>query len=177
MTRSRYKITSKGLPHFLTCTVVNWIPVFARPKAAQTVLDSLRYLQAKEELVIFGFIIMENHLHMIASGKDLPNIIRRFKSFTARKIIDYFRDRGEKAILEQLSNAKVPHKEDRRYQFWQEGNHPILIQNDEMMRQKLEYIHNNPVRRGYVDNPAHWRYSSARNYAGQEGLLEVTVTW
>jgi len=71
----------------------------------------------------------------------------------------------------------LPHKRDRKYQFWQEGNHPVLIQNEEVMRQKLEYIHNNPVRRGYVDDPTHWRYSSARNYAGQDAMLEVALTW
>jgi hypothetical protein len=62
-------------------------------------------------------------------------------------------------------------------QIWQEGVHPQLIQNEIMMRQKVEYIHNNPVKRGYVDDPLHWRYSSARNYAGLPGLLEVCKEW
>ena len=151
--------------------------MFTRPEAVQIILDSLRYLQSKEELTVFGFIIMENHLHLIVAANDLSSAIRRFKSFTARKIIDFLTERGEKAVLEQLSDAKLPHKEDRKYQFWQEGSHPILIQNGEMMQQKLEYIHNNPVRRGYIDDPAHWRYSSARNYAGHDGMLEVALTW
>jgi len=46
-----------------------------------------------------------------------------------------------------------------------------------MMKQKLEYIHNNPVERGYVDDPLHWRYSRARNYAGQPGLVDVVTDW
>ncbi|MEZ4867193.1 MAG: hypothetical protein R3C14_38070 [Caldilineaceae bacterium] len=46
-----------------------------------------------------------------------------------------------------------------------------------MLRQKIEYIHNHPVQRGYVELPTHWRYSSARNYAGQEGLIPVQTTW
>jgi len=65
----------------------------------------------------------------------------------------------------------------RTYQLWQEGSHPELVQGETMMRQKIEYIHNNPVQRGYVDLPIHWRYSSARNYAGMEGLLPVRTTW
>ena len=69
------------------------------------------------------------------------------------------------------------HKTDRAYQFWQEGVHPEWIQNDEMMRQKIDYIHNNPVKRGYVDEAIHWRYSSARNYMGQVGLLEICTEW
>jgi hypothetical protein len=69
------------------------------------------------------------------------------------------------------------HKIDQRYQLWQEGSHPEQIQGDEMMLQKLEYTHNNPIRRGYVDEARHWRYSSARNYEGGKGLIEVVTDW
>ena len=61
--------------------------------------------------------------------------------------------------------------------MWQEGNHPQQIQNDDMMWQKLQYIHDNPIRRGYVDDPLHWRYSSARNYARQASLIDVVTDW
>ena len=80
-------------------------------------------------------------------------------------------------MLEELRYFKLRHKTDQEYQLWQEGSHPEQIQNDEMMWQKLEYIHNNPLRRGYVDDPTHWRYSSARNYAGEAGLIEITTDW
>ena len=80
-------------------------------------------------------------------------------------------------LLKQLAYYKRRHKRDSTYQLWQEGTHPEEILHEEMMRQKLEYIHNNPVQRGYVDDPCHWRYSSARNYAGQEGLIAVVTDW
>jgi len=76
-----------------------------------------------------------------------------------------------------LEFYKKAHKDDRAYQFWQEGVHPELIQGEEMMRQKVEYIHQNPVKRGYVDEATHWRYSSARDYTGAQGLLEVCRQW
>lgn len=76
-----------------------------------------------------------------------------------------------------LRGNEEAHKTDRAYQFWQEGMHPEWIQNEEMMRQKIEYIHRNPVKRGYVDHPEHWRYSSARNYQDMDGLLEVCKQW
>ncbi len=177
MARDRYKVKLDQQPHFVTCTIVNWLPVFTRPQTVDIVLDSLRHLQSNDALTIFGFVIMENHTHFIVSSGLLSNTIGRFKSFTARKIIDLLRDKGEKGILWQLSYAKLPHKVDREYQLWQEGSHPVLIQGEDMMRQRLEYMHNNPVRRGYVDDPVHWRYSSARNYAGREGLLEVRKAW
>ena len=76
--------------------------------------------------------------------------------------------------MKELAFYKIKHKVDSQYQFWQEGTHPKQILNEEMMRQKLDYIHYNPVKRGYVDLPEHWRYSSARNYAGQTGLIEIS---
>ncbi len=177
MTRTRYKICEAGHPHFLTCTVVGWVPIFTRPETVQILPDSWRFLQDHDRLVLFGYVILENHLHWIASGEDLAEAIGDFKSFTARQIIDLLEARKVRTILEQLKYWKAKHKIDRRYQLWQEGSHPQMIQNHEMMRQKLDYIHNNPVERGYVDDPVHWRHSSARNYAGQPGLLPVTTDW
>lgn len=72
---------------------------------------------------------------------------------------------------------KKAHKNDRSYQLWQEGVHPELIQGESVMRQKIEYVHHNPVKRGYVDEVEHWRYSSARGYAGKPGLLEICRQW
>ena len=89
----------------------------------------------------------------------------------------YYKETGNKAILKQLSLHKLRHRKDRDYQFWQEGVHPQRVQDREMMCQKIEYIHNNPIRRGYIEDPEHWRYSSARNYSGGSGVLEVCKEW
>src|SRR5439155_11323019 len=126
------------------------------------VLDSWRFLQEQGRLVIYGFVILENHIHWIASAEDLGKEVGDFKSFTARRIIDYLEEQKVHMLLQQLRFFKAVHKRDRPYQLWQEGSHPQLIHDEEMMRQKLEYIHNNPVKRGYVDESTHWRYSSAR---------------
>jgi REP element-mobilizing transposase RayT len=177
MGRSRYRIIEDKQPYFLTCTIINWIPIFTNPEAVKIVLDSLMFLQKQNRLILYGFVILENHLHLIASADDLAKGIGDFKSFTARKIIDYLKSKQSSALLKQLEYYKLPHKTDRQYQLWQEGSHPQLIQGEQMLRQKMEYIHNNPVRRGYVDDPVHWRYSSARNYAEKEGMLPVCMKW
>ena len=140
-------------------------------------LDSWRFLQRERGVRIFGYVILENHLHWIASADDLAEQVGRFKSYTARRIIDELQRRGFSALLEELRFFKLRHKIDQTYPAVAGGNHPQQIQNEEMMRQKLEYMHANPVRRGYVDDPTHWRYSSACNYAGARGLIEVTTDW
>jgi putative transposase len=177
MTRSRYQIFEDDCPYFLTWTIVGWLPVFTRREAVDIILNSWRYLQANRDLKLFGYVILENHLHLLASAPGLTKVVKDCKSFTARQVIDLLEKRSATVLLRQLSLEKLAHKHESDYQVWQEGSHPQQIQHDEMMWQKLEYMHNNPVERGYVDDPLHWRYSSARNYAGQPGLIEVVTDW
>jgi len=177
MTRSRYRIYGNAYPHFLTCTIVGWLPVFTRLETVEIVLESWTYLCRERGFKIFAFVILENHLHLIAASPKLAEDMGDFKSYTARRIIDLLEHRGARMLLEQLAWHKAKHKTDRDYQFWQEGSHPEQIQSEEMMRQKVEYVHNNPVARGYVACPEHWRYSSAANYMGQPGLFPVQTDW
>jgi REP element-mobilizing transposase RayT len=177
VTRTRYKIFETEYPYFLTCTVVGWLPVFTRPETVQIIFDSWRFLAEERQMRIYGYVILENHLHMIASSEDLSRDIGDFKSYTARQIIDYLVGQKATVLLKQLKWLKNQHKTDRIYQFWQEGSHPKQVQNPDVMRQKLEYIHRNPVARGYVDEATHWRYSSARNYAGSTGLFPIVTDW
>jgi len=170
--RSRYTITEPGKPHFLTCTVLEWLPVFTRPDTVQILLDSWRY-QRQQGLKLYGYVILENHCHFIAQENRLDKFVSSFKSYTARRIIDYLEPKGVEQILARLRFTKRAHKRDREYQFWQEGSHAELILSEDMMREKLNYIHGNPVKRGYVERAEHWRYSSAGFYFSGSGLLEI----
>jgi REP element-mobilizing transposase RayT len=145
MTRSRYRIFETDYPYFMTCTIVGWAPIFTRPETFDLIYDSWRFLQRERNFLLFAYVILENHLHLIASAPDLPVDMQNFKSFTARQIIDLLQQRGVRVLLQQLRALKLPHKKESDYQVWQEGSHPEQIQNHEMMRQKIEYIHNNPT--------------------------------
>jgi REP-associated tyrosine transposase len=177
MTRTRYRIFEEEYPYFLTCTVVAWLPVFANPRCVEVVFDSWRFLQRERGVRMFGYVILENHLHWIATANGLAEQVKRFKSYTARRIIDRLAEGGSATLLQEFHYFKLRHKTDQEYQLWQEGSHPKQIQNEEMMVQKLEYMHHNPLRRGYVDDPTHWCYSSARNYVGMPGLIDVETNW
>ncbi len=177
MSRTRYKVYDNAYPHFLTCTVVEWLPVFTRPDAVQILLDSWSFLQQEGRMRLFAYVVLENHVHFVAASDDLTTEVGDFKSYTARRLIDLLKKVGAKTLLEQFAYRKLKHKSDRDYQLWQEGSHPQQIAGDDMMWQKIEYIHNNPVKRGFVDDPLHWRYSSARNYAGMPGLIEISTDW
>lgn len=176
MGRDRYRFLDPTAPHFLTCTVLEWLPLFAQPANAQILLDALAFLQDGGGLTLYGYVILENHCHLLAQSSDLPKSVASFKSYTAGRIIGRLVER-QSPVLRLLALHKARHKVDREHQVWQEGSHPEQIEGDAMMRRKLDYVHNNPVARGYVDDPLHWRYSSARNYEGQPGLIRVTTQW
>ncbi len=177
MGRNRYKIYEPTHPHFVTCTVLNWIPIFTNRESTGIIIDSLKYLQQNDNLTIYSYVILENHLHMIAQSDDIAKTISKFKTHTARKLIGLLIEKNVTTILDQLRFYKKAHKSDREYQLWQEGIKPKLIQSDSMMIRYINYIHNNPIKRGYVDEAAHWRYSSARNYEGVDGLIDVERFW
>jgi len=177
MGRSRYSICDEQAPHFLTCTVINWMPLFTRPQTVEIILNALRYRQENNGWKLYGYVILENHLHLIVQAESLTAEIAHFKSYTARQLIDHLKECRADRLLKQMAFFRKAHKQDRDYQCWEEGSHPQLIQNEQILRQKLDYIHFNPVKRGYVDEPSHWRYSSARNYAGLTGLVPVYQEW
>jgi len=175
MSRSSYRIHDTKYPYFMTSTFVEGFPLFADPAIARIVLDSLTFLQDHREVTLYAYVLMENHFHFIAQSNDLSEKMRHFKSFTARETIDRFSERNRRWFLKQLASAKLNHKIESTYQVWQESFHPKQVFNNSVMMQKINYIHYNPVKRGYVDRPEDWRYSSARNYAGMQGLIPVTL--
>lgn len=177
MSRNRYHFIKSDSPHFLTCTVLEWLPVFTRRETVQIVLDSWTYQQKEHGLRLYGFVVLENHLHAVAEADDLPALWSRFKSYTARKIIDFLKVHRAEIFLKRMRASSKAKRSDREYQFWQEGSHPQLIEGEAMLRQKLEYIHLNPVKRGYVEKPEYWRWSSAANYSGGEGVIDVCTRW
>jgi len=134
-------------------------------------------LQKEENLKLYAYVILENHLHIIAQSDDIGKSMRHFKSFTAKALLKLLQKENAQTLLEQFRFYKKAHKTDRTYQIWQEGYQPKLIQTDAIMIAKINYIHHNPVKRGYVDEAKHWRYSSARDYEGMKGLIKVERFW
>jgi hypothetical protein len=85
MGRSRYTITEADKPHFLTCTIMEWLPLFIRPYIVDHLLNCWRYQQTHQNLKLYGYVVLENHLHFVAEAPDLNKCLSQFKSFTARQ--------------------------------------------------------------------------------------------
>ena len=174
---------------FVTITVVDWVDIFTRPKYNHIITESLQYCQKNKMLDIYAWVLMSNHIHIVAGLKremdydsyrlEFSNVIRDFKKFTSKIIIAEIQNSIDESRDEWMMNrfwyAGNNDKKIKNYRFWQEGYYPEEIYTKEFLIQKIHYIHQNPVRREIVASPEHYLYSSAMDYAGGKGLIEVNV--
>jgi REP element-mobilizing transposase RayT len=175
----KYKIREIDKAYFVTLTVVGWIDVFTRKNHKLLLINSLKYCQQNKGLVIFGYCLMPSHLHMIAraDGKfTLSEILRDFKKYTSKAIVKQIEEEPESRrewMLEQFSKAGEHLKRIKDYKLWQDGNQAKEIYGNNFLEEKLDYIHNNPVEEMIVAKPEEYLYSSARNYAELDNVLDV----
>ena len=154
-------------PYFLTFTVVGWIDVFTRSRYSDVIMESLSFCQQQKGLQVYAYVIMPSHVHLVARSTDgkLNNIIRDFKSFTAKKILELISDKQRESrrewLLDQFSQAAGQTKQNKVHQFWQKTNHATELSNPVVFDQKVDYVHNNPVAAGLVMDAESWVYSSA----------------
>lgn len=156
-------VEDENKPHFLTFTTIEWIDVFTKPEYFQSLLESLKYCQKELRLLVCGYVFMTNHLHMIGQAKKgyrLSNIVQSYKSFTTKEIKKMILKDSRKYI-NGLIKSSFYKKSENAFQVWQEYNYPEVIITEEFFLEKLNYIHNNPVKKEYVNNPQDWKYSSA----------------
>jgi REP element-mobilizing transposase RayT len=173
-----YIIRDQTLPHFITSTVVDWIDIFTRQVYRDIVIESLEYCIDHKGMILYGYVIMSNHMHLIIQSEHgkLSDLIRDFKKFTAKNILEKIQNSPESRrewMLERFRLATQSHSRNKEYQFWQYGNHAEEIYSNEFMWSKLDYIHLNPVKAGLVAKASDYIYSSASNYVCDSGLLKV----
>lgn len=177
----KYKVRDHERAHYMTLTVTGWVDVFTRKNHSLVIVDSLAHCQKEKGLQLFAWCLMSNHLHLIGradGGVTLPEIIRDFKKHTAKTIIRQITEEPESRrewMLQHFAQRASQLKRVSNYKFWQDGFRPMELNGNRFIAQKVNYIHNNPVQAYLVQYPEHWMFSSARNYAGLDGLLHVTV--
>jgi REP element-mobilizing transposase RayT len=175
-----YKIADKEGLYYLTFQVVRWIDVFTRKTYKDVIIESLKYCQKNKGLELYAYVIMSNHIHLLAKSENekLSETIRDFKRHTSKTILEMI-ETGNESRKEWMLNLfgfePSKHKRNENYQFWTHENHAEHIYSIKFIAQKLQYIHNNPVRAGYVENAWDYLYSSARNYASLDAVIDVIL--
>ena len=176
-----YKINNPEGIYYITFATVEWVDLFTRPEYRNVLIDSLKYCKTNKGLQIFAWVIMSNHVHFILRSKigDLSGTIRDFKKYTAVKLIKEIKEHPKESrkswILDVFKKAGQSNSQNKNYQLWRQNNQPkeILPYSSSFGKQKLDYIHNNPVNAGLVEKAEDYIYSSARDYAGGKGLIEI----
>ncbi len=176
-----YKFRDQEKPYFISFATVYWVDVFTRMKYKDILVESMNYCVDKKDLIIYAWVIMSNHAHMIigTKGEKMENIIRDLKKFTSKSIIHAIKgdlqESRKEWLLNMFEKAGKTNGNNRKYQFWQQHNNPIELDGNEMIQQKLDYLHNNPVKEGIVCDTVDFRYSSAVDYANGKGLVKVQL--
>jgi len=175
-----YKIVAPDRAYFLTFTVVDWVDIFTRKIYRDIVLDSFRYCRTFKGLKIWAYVIMSNHVHCILSAQkeNLSDIIRDFKRHTASTILKTIQSPRESRrdwMMKRFEFAAMSNVRNSPHQFWLHDNHAEELITLPFTAQKLNYIHLNPVRAGFVEKPEEWLYSSARDYRLMPSLMEIDL--
>ncbi len=178
----KYKVGESAIAHFVTFSVVGWIDVFSREQYKQLFADSLQYCQLHKGLLLHAWVIMTNHVHLIISSRNnrLEDIVRDLKKYTSKQIIKAIQENAGESRKEWMLNifsyTGRHNNNNKEFQFWKQDYHPVELDSPEKLQQRLNYLHQNPVKSGLVWEPWHYKYSSATDYFTNEpGLLKLEL--
>jgi len=180
MPTKRINKENENSMHFLTLTIIEWIDIFSKPEYFQVIIDSFKYCCKNKGLLLYEYVIMTNHIHLIARAKEsskLSQIISDFKKYTTREILKLLKKDNRKYILNLIRNSFAK-KKGYEKQIWQRENYPEVITSERFLRQKIKYIYNNPVKKKYVVRPEDWLYSSAKNrILNDNSIIVLNSPW
>lgn len=181
MAGDKYVFHGQNDYYFITNTVVYWVDIFTRKEYKDIIVDSLNYCVKEKGLELNAWVLMTNHLHMVCRAKEpfrISDIMRDFKKFTSKAITSAMEEIPESRkewILDKLAFEARRSGRTEYYKVWKDDYHAILIDGKISIMQKINYLHDNPVRAGIVFEPDEYVYSSAIDYAGKKGLVKVDV--
>jgi putative transposase len=174
-----YKFHDQSQIYFVSFATVYWIDVFIRPVYKNIFIDSINHCISEKGLIVYAWVIMTSHVHIIIGTKKekLQDIIRDLKKFTSKEIIKAIQENPTESRKEWMvwmfERAGKKNANNKKYQFWQQNNQPIELNTNSKIEQKLDYLHNNPVVEGFVNEAYEYKYSSAIDYVGGKGLIEI----
>ena len=177
-----YKFHNPEGLYFVSFSVIDWLNVFIQDKYKNIVVESLSYSQKEKGMAIAAWCIMPNHVHLIfrsVKGKHPSLLLGDLKRFTSKSIVKAIqenpRENRDNFLLKHFRNAANKSSNVKNYQFWQHHNNPIELWSNKVIKQKIDYVHQNPVKAGLVYKSYEYPYSSAIDYAGGKGLVENII--
>lgn len=175
----KHKFQNPTAAYFVSFATVYWLDVFTRQVYFSILEEAVAYCRAEKGMEVFAYCFMPSHVHFVfrSDHEDPSGLLRDFKGFTARKLIKTIEENPQESrkewLLWMMERAGKKKSNVAKRQFWQQHNKPIELWSGKVMKQKINYIHNNPVESGFVTDPIDWKYSSARNYAEDDTILKI----
>lgn len=175
----KYKFYNKEGLYFVSFATVYWIDVFVRDAYCESVIESLDFNRKNKGVEIYAWCLMPSHVHLIfrAQDKNPSEVLKRIKSVTSRNLQKLIYENPQESrkewMLWMMQRAGQKNSNVKNRQFWQQHNKPIELWSPHVIDQKVDYIHMNPVAAGFVQEPHYWKYSSAIDYSGGKGILDI----
>lgn len=175
----KYKFNNPTAAYFVSFATVNWIDVFTRQVYFDVLEEAVQYCRRQKGMELYAYCFMPNHVHLIFrdSNENPTGLLRDFKKHTAKQILKAIENNPQESrkewLLWMFERAGKSKGSVSKYQFWQHNNQPIELWSTQAIKQKLDYIHQNPVEAGYVVDTLDWKYSSARNFAEENPVFEI----
>jgi putative transposase len=174
-----FKSHDPNIFHYTTSVCFKRVPVFRSEQACELFIEALAETRRRHPFKLVGYVVMPDHLHMILNplSRDISVVMGRIKSTSARAILDWLRESGHVASLKKLA-LDVPQKKGHTHALWLKDFSSIDLWSPRFVRQKLNYIHLNPVRAGLCKHPSEWKWSSYRAYLPHEsGSVPIEMDW
>jgi len=177
----KYKFKNPEGAYFVSFATISWIDVFTREAYMNLITDAITHCRHEKGMDCFAYCIMPSHVHMMFRDQNTnpQSLLRDFKRHTARRILEAIKNNIQESrkewLLWMMKRAAAKNGKKAEYQFWQHHNKPIELWSPKVIKQKLDYIHDNPVESGFVIRAVDWNYSSARNYAELPAEIEIDL--
>ncbi len=178
--RDRGSYEQYGNLFFVTSTIVGFVEVFKSDSLYDIMVENLKFYQDKGDFTVLAYVIMPNHFHLILKvngDKSVSECMGNLKRITSRQMTAHLRQVADQGLLDELkTQAKKEPAVDSK--VWKPRFDCFMITNEDTLRQKIGYIHDNPVRKGLAGDVTKWKYSSASDYYGENrGTLKVDTEW
>jgi len=169
-----------GHLYFVTTTVIGRKEILSNTPIAKIILQSLDFLRKDGRIKLFSYVIMPDHLHLVilpleykGRNQTISDLMRDFKKFTSKRIIEKLKEHKREALLSFFSRSAKAYR-GQMYKVWEEGFFDENIYTQDFLNQKIQYIHHNPVKKGLVKEPEDYPFSSAKNFISKgKSFLEI----
>ena len=179
-----YKFYNPEALYFISFAVVGWLDIFIRNEYKELFVKSLIYCQKEKGLEIHAWCMMTSHIHLVfrsVKGQKPELLIGDLKRFTSKAIVKAIQENPQESrkefLLEFFKKEAQKSSNVKQFQFWQHDNKPIELWSNKVIKQKIDYVHNNPVKAGLVYKAEDYVYSSATDYADLKGLIDNVVVF